>query len=124
MRWAILDNQKKVQQIKNIREQSDKNAVKLFDGIDCNIGWEYDGLQFVAPKWTSYEFLLRLTAEERADIREKAKTDPNVADFLMLAQFAQEVISNDPVTLMGMNYLVFIGVFTEQRKKEILQIFE
>lgn len=124
MRWVILNNQQKVQQIKNIREQSDTNAVKLFDGVECYVGWEYDGLQFVAPKWTSYEFLLRLTAEERADIRERAKTDPNVADFLMLAQSAQEIISNDPVTLMGMNYLVFIGVFTEQRKKEILQILE
>ena len=51
-------------------------------------------------------------------------TDPNVADFLMLAQSAQEIISNDPVTLMGMDYLVAIGVFTEQRKKEILQILE
>ena len=124
MRWAILNNQGKVQQIKNIREQSDTNAVKLFDGVECYVGWEYDGLQFVAPKWTSYEFLLRLTAEERADIRQRSMSDPNVADFLMLAQSAQEIISNDPITLMGMNYLVSMGVFTEQRKKEILQILE
>jgi hypothetical protein len=70
--------------------------------------------------WTSYEFLNRLTASERADIRQRALTDPNVADFLMLATAAQEVLSDDPVTIMGMGYMVMIGVFTEARKNEIL----
>jgi hypothetical protein len=70
--------------------------------------------------WTSYEFLNRLTAEERADIRERSATDPNVADFLMLAQAAQEIVSDDPATVMGMNYMVYIGVFTEERKNQIL----
>jgi hypothetical protein len=70
--------------------------------------------------WTSYEFLNRLTTSERADIRTRALTDPNVADFLMLATAAQEVLSDDPVTLMGMSYMVMIGVFTEARKNEIL----
>lgn len=70
--------------------------------------------------WTAYEFLLRLTAEERANIRSTAQMDPNVADFLHLSQAAQEVVSDDPVTLMGMNYMVSVGIFTEQRKNEIL----
>lgn len=70
--------------------------------------------------WTSYQFLNRLTASERADIRQRALTDPNVADFLMLATAAQEVLSDDPVTIMGMGYMVMIGVFTEVRKNEIL----
>lgn len=70
--------------------------------------------------WTSYEFLLRLTAEERANIRSMAQMDANVADFLHLSQAAQEVVSDDPMTLMGMNYMTSIGIFTEQRKNEIL----
>ena len=70
--------------------------------------------------WTSYQFLNRLTASERADIRQRALTDTNVADFLMLATAAQEVLSDDPVTVMGMSYMVMIGVFTEARKNEIL----
>jgi hypothetical protein len=70
--------------------------------------------------WTAYEFLLRLTAEERATIRSMAQTDVGVADFLHLSQAAQEVISDDPVTLMGMNYLVSLGIFTEERKNQIL----
>ncbi len=124
MRWAIIDNNSKVIQIKNTKDPSDKNIVKVFDDMECYLGWEYEGAEFWPPKWTAYQFLLRLTPEERADIRERAKTDPNVADFLMLCQSAQEVISNDPVTVMGMNYMVAIGVFTEQRKKEILQILQ
>jgi len=123
MRWAILDNNIVVE-IKDILSGDEVSFAKLHKNVPCSLGWSYIAGEFVAPKWTSYEFLLRLTAQERADIRQRAITDSNVADFLMLAQSAQEVISNDPVTLMGMNYLVSIGVFTEQRKKEILQILE
>lgn len=71
-------------------------------------------------RWTAYEFLNRLTAAERAQIRALSSTDTNVADFLMLATAAQEIISDDPTTVMGMNYMVMIGVFTEARKNEIL----
>jgi hypothetical protein len=81
-------------------------------------------MAFIPPRWTSYEFLLRLTPQERQSIREFSATDPNVADFLMLAQSAQEVVSMDPMTLAGMNYMVSIGVFTEQRKNEVLGLSE
>lgn len=70
--------------------------------------------------WTSYEFLNRFTPQERAAFRSAALTDVNVADFQMLATAAQEVISDDPVTLMGMSYLVSVGLLTEIRKTEIL----
>lgn len=70
--------------------------------------------------WTAYQFLLRFTAEERAAFRAASLTDPNVADFQQLAQAAQEVISNDPMTVAGMNYLVSVNLLTEQRKNEIL----
>lgn len=70
--------------------------------------------------WTAYEFLLRLTAEERASIRVTAQVNPGVADFLHLSQAAQEIINDDPMTMAGMNYLVSIGIFTEQRKNEIM----
>lgn len=70
--------------------------------------------------WTAYEFLLRLTAEERAAIRAMSQINPGVADFLHLSQAAQEIINDDPMTVAGMNYMVSIGIFTEQRKNEIL----
>lgn len=70
--------------------------------------------------FTAYQFLLRFTAEERAAFRAAAITDANVADFQQLAQAAQEVVSDDPMTVSGMNYLVSVGLLTEQRKQEIL----
>jgi hypothetical protein len=70
--------------------------------------------------WTAYQFLLRFTAAERAAFRASALTDANVADFQQLAQAAQEVVNDDPMTVAGMNYLVSVGLLTEQRKQEIL----
>ena len=67
--------------------------------------------------WTAYQFLNRFTYAERAAYRVAAKTDDIVADFMGLAQ---EVLSDDPTTIQGMDYLVSIGVLTQQRKNEIL----
>lgn len=120
MRWAILDSFNKVIEIKNSLDGSERNYRKLPDGLPCGLGWTLNGIEYKPPTWTSYEFLLRLTSAERAAIRQLTMTDPNVADFLMLAQSAQEIMSNDPMTQAGMNYMVSIGVFTEQRKNEIL----
>jgi hypothetical protein len=103
--------------------------IQLEENEACGPGWQYKPNEiprFIQPyielvnRWTAYEFLLRFTAEERAAIRESAKTDPNTADFLQLAQAAQEIISNDPITLQGMNYIVSIGIISENRKNEIL----
>lgn len=102
-------------------------GITLNENEFCEIGATYAPDQTprfirapVVYYWTSYQFLNRLTATERADIRERSKTDSNVADFLMLATAAQEIVSDDPMTIAGMNYMVMIGVFTEQRKNEIL----
>ena len=72
--------------------------------------------------WTAYEFLNRFTYSERAAYRNAAKTDDLVADFMGLAQAANEIISDNPVVIQGMDYLVSIGVLTQQRRDEILQI--
>jgi len=71
-------------------------------------------------RWTSYQFLLRFTAAERAAFRAAALTDANVADFQQLAQAAQEVVSDDPMTVAGMDYLVSSGLLTAARRDEIL----
>lgn len=70
--------------------------------------------------WTAYEFLNRFTYSERAAYRNAAKTDDLIADFMSLAQAAQEIISDDPMTVQGMNYLVSVGILTQQRRDEIL----
>lgn len=70
--------------------------------------------------WTAYEFLLRFTAGERAAFRAAAITDPQVADFQQLAQAAQEIRSDDPMTIAGMDYLVSVGLLSSERRAEIL----
>jgi hypothetical protein len=72
--------------------------------------------------WTAYEFINRFTPAERAGYRTAAKSDDLVADFVDMAQAAQEVISDDPLTIQGMDYLVSIGVLTQQRRDEILSV--
>lgn len=75
----------------------------------------------VTPKiYTAYQFLTRFTAEERAAFRNAAVTDSIVADFQQLAGAAQEIETNNPVTIAGMEYLVSINLLTESRKNEIL----
>jgi hypothetical protein len=103
-------------------------AIALTDGERCGIGWLYDGNsdpRFSAPpdppqSWTAYQFLLRFTAGERAAFRAAAITDPQVADFQQLAQAAQEIRSDDPMTLAGMDYLVSVGLLSSERRAEIL----
>jgi hypothetical protein len=133
MRYAVINNSNIVENIIIIEnpEVWTQNTllVLLNENERCAIGWIYDSnltprfifvpIQAVFS-WTSYQFLLRFTVEERAAFRAAALTDPNVADFQQLAQAAQEVISNDPMTVAGMNYLVSVNLLTEQRKNEIL----
>lgn len=70
--------------------------------------------------WTPLEFLERFTASELDDIETSRLTDPGVRAFYRAASFAQEVVSDDPRTVAGMNYLVNIGLLTATRKEEIL----
>jgi hypothetical protein len=103
--------------------------VPLNESEGCEIGQVYDeqsNPRFTGTPthhvkvYTSYEFLLRFTAAERASFRAAAVTDSTVADFKELATAAQEIHTNDPMTIAGMNYLVSVGLLTEQRKLEIM----
>lgn len=99
------------------------------DGEECLIGQTYNarmtprfsGSVPVEPKvYTAYQFLLRFTADERASFRAASITDPVVADIQQLCGAAQEVWTNDPLTVQGLSYLVSIGLLTQQRYNEIL----
>lgn len=135
MRYAVIENGI----VENIILMDDISQwdlpqliVELNNNEILNIGWIYNenaNPRFVAPivnviqqQWSSYQFFLRFTAEERSAFRTAALTDPNVADFQQLAQAAQEIINTDPMTMAGMDYLVSVGLLTESRKNEILGI--
>jgi hypothetical protein len=106
------------------------SLVQLQVNETCAPSWTYDENatpRFIAPPpapvqqvWTAYQFLLRFTAEERAAFRAAALTDANVADFQQLAQAAQEIRSDDPMTLAGMDYLVSVALLSSERRAEIL----
>lgn len=70
--------------------------------------------------WTPLEFLGRFTDAELDDIENRRLTDPGVRTFYRTASFAQEVVSDDPRTVAGMDYLQSIGVLTQARKDQIL----
>ena len=72
--------------------------------------------------WTAYEFLTRFTQQERATLRSASATDPLVADFSQLLGAAQEVISDDPVTIQAMDYLVYAGYITNDRRSVIMDL--
>lgn len=70
--------------------------------------------------WTSYEFLQRFTTQERRLIWNRAKSDDDIAEFLMFSQSANEVLSDDPATVAGMNTLVSKNIINNSRKDQIL----
>jgi hypothetical protein len=100
MTYAILDS---------------NNRCTALVASEPSSGWAFD-----APRWTSYEFLNRFTPVERKLIWARSKTDEDIADFLMLSQAAQEVVSDDPATIAGMGLLVSKNILTAARKDAIL----
>lgn len=71
-------------------------------------------------KLSKYEFMCRFTPQERAAIRELAKTDEIVADFLDLMDKASAVELDAQNTIGGMGYLVQHSAITAERSVEIL----
>jgi hypothetical protein len=87
-----------------------------------SIYWNYVHPESFPAIYTAYQFMLRFTAEERAAFRTAALTDANVADFQQLAQSAQEIRTDDPTTIAGMDYLVSQGLLTQARRDEIMAV--
>lgn len=119
MIWAILGAENVVESIVT-SDSMPANAVKAPAGSGAAVGKIWNGWSFDAKRWTSYEFLNRFTSSERSAIRAAAKADDTIADFLLLAGSAHEIIADDPTTVAGMNYLVTSSIITEARKTEIL----
>lgn len=119
MIWAILDENNRVTSIVE-QEEKPEHSVKALPGTGYAIGKLFNGWTFNGPTYTSYQFLTRFTPEERAAIRALALTDSTVADFLQLEQAAQEIITDNPIVVSGMDYLVSVGLLTESRKNEII----
>lgn len=70
--------------------------------------------------WTPLQFLERFADHELDTIETRRLTDPLVQKFYRTASFAQEVVSDDPRTVAGLDYLVAVGILTAARKDAIL----
>ena len=88
----------------------------------------YHGLNVVGnlPRepgvYTKFEFLQKFTTEELIAIKTAAKTDVSVEVWLWMFDSAQEVRLNDPNLISGLDNLVSLGLLTEQRRNEILEL--
>lgn len=70
--------------------------------------------------WTPLQFLERFTTAELDAVENAVPNDPIVRQFYRAASFATEIVSDDPRTVAGMNYLVSEGILTMARKDAIL----
>ena len=69
---------------------------------------------------TRLEFLRRLTPEERIAARERAKTDPIVADLFQLIDLAENIRLDDPTTKQAIGYLALQGIIAPDRVLQIV----
>lgn len=73
-----------------------------------------------SPTWTSNEFLRRFTKAERTAVRQKAKENDDVADFVDFALAADGITPEDQDVIDGMGLLVSLGMLSQDRRDEIL----
>lgn len=127
-RFAYISNGKVTAVVEREAEQPDtERRFQLQTDEECEIGWLYTAgatPRFNPPasplSWTAYQFLLRFTEAELTAIRAASVNDPVTWRFLTLATAAQEINSDDPNTIAGMDYLVSQNLLTPERKAEIL----
>lgn len=119
MRWGIIDdNMRCVSIIES--DNRPENSYRISDGETVRVGYRWAGWNWEAPRWTPLEFLGRFTESELDDIERRRPFDMGVRTFYRTASFAQEIVSDDPRTIAGMDYLQSIGVLTQVRKEQIL----
>lgn len=82
--------------------------------------WEIKERPVIIGEWSSLDFLLRLTFDERTELALQARTNPLVSDFRLLCASSGSVRANHPLTVQGLNYIQQLGIITEERKNQIL----
>lgn len=72
------------------------------------------------PDRSAVKFLSRFTSAEMLSIEIAGESDATVRSLCHAASNAQEIVSDDPRTVAGMDYLVAIGILTQARRDAIL----
>ena len=117
MIWAVLDYTNRVVSLVD-QDEVQERGIKAYDGAEVGKFW--NGSTFDAPRWLTYEFFQRFTDAELDGCLVASQTNAIVRRFIAFAEAAHEIISDDPTTVVGMDYLVSIGLLTSSRKTEIL----
>jgi len=103
--------------------QESSYSIKAFDTAYPDLyyyKWDNTLLSFV-PKSnidrqiTVHEFLSRFTAIERITIKEAAKTNPALADYMEMLYQASFVDPDSPELYGGLYYLTILGLITQDR---------
>ena len=79
--------------------------------------------EIVAPperSVTKLEYLRRFTGQERVTIRQAAKENPVLEDYLAMLEIAQEINLDDPDTIAAVNMLESVGLIATGRATEVL----
>ncbi len=130
MRYLLIKNNIVVNAI-----EADSEFISNLSGYDhkiltdnYGIGFSYINGVFSEPELqpvdsngislTQLEFLRRFSAEERIAIR--SSDNPIIVDFLHLLNLAQEIKTDDPDTIAGVNYLETLNLIAEGRAAVIL----
>lgn len=101
--------------------------VKTFDmPMPDMTKWEWDrgGLSF-KPKsqerhLTKLQYLRRFTSMERVTIRQAAKAEPALEDYLAMLELAEDISLDDADTVAAVNMLELAGLIAPGRAAEIL----
>lgn len=72
------------------------------------------------PRWTPLQFIERFTDAEQLAIVTAAQSTPALRLWYDKAMAADEIVSDDPRTIAGVQALVDAGLISAQRKTEIL----
>lgn len=102
------------QEISLIKEEWEEMKLKFFA-----LQKSYDKLN-KSYTISVYEFFNKFTNEEFGMILAKMEDDINLKILYNKLMIAQEVTLTEKDTIDGLNYLVLVGILTEQRKEEIL----
>mgnify|MGYP001766078236 CR=1 FL=1 len=103
-------------------------VTESFDGKSFPLA-DFDHVEFIedavppAPTsviLTKLEYLRRFTQAERVTIREAAKVNPVLEDYMALLELATEIDTGDADTIVAVNMLEQAGLVGPGRAQEIL----
>lgn len=112
----------------NVIEYVQTNGYQSRNWLNVRLDWmepfpvQETIISGTSPIITKLQFLQRFTQEERIAIREAAKTNPYVEDFLELLNAASEVNVEYQPTIDAIDALIGLGLIAAASKPDILAL--